>query len=109
MNGRILLTLLLVLSLTGCASQPAEWYSHYGIPDRAALKQKESIPKLIKALDDELPEVRANASEVLGTFGPDAEVAGDKLHFLRKNDTSGTVRLFAHYALKEIFVGDYDG
>lgn len=109
MIGRIFIIFLLVFSLAGCASQPAEWYSQYGIPDRAALKQKESIPKLIKALDDDLPEVRANASEVLGTFGPDAKIAADKLHILRKNDTSGTVRLFAHYALKEIIVGDYDG
>ena len=109
MLGKIFVVFILVFSLAGCATKPAEWYSQYGIPDRAALTKTESIPKLIKALDDDLPEIRANASEVLGTFGPVAKNAADKLHNLRKNDTNGTVRLFAHYALKEIFAGDYDG
>ena len=100
---------ILVLSLTGCASNSVEWYNNYGIPDRASLANKESIPKLIKALDDDLPEVRATAAERLGLFGPDAEDAVNKLYDLRINDKSGSVRLFAYYALKEIFVGDYDG
>lgn len=98
----------MVIALTGCASSPPEWYSNYGIPDRASLTKKESIPKLVKALDDDLPEVRASASELLGTFGPDARNAAEKLYDLRKNDGSGTVRLFAHYALKEIFSGEYE-
>ena len=109
MFGRILLIFILVFSLTGCAASPTEWYKSYGIPSRASLTKEESIPKIIKALDDELPEVRANAAEVLGVFGPRAKDAADKLYFLRINDKSGTVRLFAHYALKEIFGGDYDG
>ena len=109
MCGRIFVISLLVFSLTACAASHTEWYTNYGIPNRTSLKKTESIPKLIKALDDDLPEVRANATEALGVFGPDARDAAEKLYYLRKNDTSGTVRLFAHYALKEIFGGDYDG
>lgn len=109
MSRKILVIFILIFSLTGCASNSTEWYNNYGIPDRTSLSKKESIPKLIKALDDDLPEVRANAAERLGLFGPDAEDATNKLYDLRINDKSGSVRLFAHYALKEISVGDYDG
>ena len=109
MFGRIVLLIIFAISLAACASQNMAWYKQYGIPDREALAKQESIPKLIRALDDENAETRANASEALGTFGQDAVHAGEKLYTLRINDNSGTVRLFAHYALKEIFADEYDG
>ena len=61
-------------------------------------------------MDDESPEVRSNAAEVLGNFGPVARDAIGKLYYLRINDKSGTVSVFAHYALRKICTAaEYDG
>jgi hypothetical protein len=110
MLGRVSIIFILICSLSGCASEPTSWYNKYGIPDRASLTKSEYIPKIIKALDDNSPEVRSNAAEVLGNFGPEAREAICKLYYLRTEDTSGTVRMFSHHALREICTSDeYDG
>lgn len=100
-----ILFLLAAFSLTGCATTSLDWYKEYGIASDVELSQVETIPKLIQALDDERPEVRGYAAERLGFFGPAAIDAKIKLYILRTSDPNGSVKLFAHYALKEI-IGD---
>jgi hypothetical protein len=109
MNRRIFIANILILFLAGCASSPPPWYSKYDIPDRSSLTKTEYIPKIMNALEDEDPETRSHAAEVLGNFGPKAREAICKLYVLRTEDVSGTVRLFSHHALKEICPDEYDG
>lgn len=64
-------------------------------------KGKEAVPELIKALEDEDPEVRSAAAVALGQIGPDAKTAVPNLIWAL-SDRETEVRMYAALGLRGI-------
>ena len=97
---KLFVTAIFTLLISGCSQQ---WYTEYGIPNERALTDKESLPKLIEAMQDSEPNIRINAMRQVLRFGEDAKDAIPSL-ISTLDDNVDNVRIYACTFVGEIWL-----
>lgn len=84
--------LWVAVMLAACAGN---WYRKYGIQEKNMLQSPESIPGLIKALDDPEPKIRLTSMRILARFYGRASDALPKIKQMAQADPDDGVREYA--------------